>query len=410
MDALQRQIKHIAENIPFYKNLKIEQDAEITDLPVINKPYIKNEYVNFLSETYPLRLELHNYLRSGNVVFPSEKIESSFEKVDESLMIEKTSGSSGIPFLCVKSMGERINLARTLWNMRKQIDPAVSYRNFFALAHPGRSKLPYSPYNLEKENIVKLYEFIRAENYRWIHIPHFLISKHIDLISEKAIAFADLKFIESSGSLVDPQVKKKIEDFFGAKVVDQYGTIETWPIKLFLNEDNVFMNDNSLLVELLDENNNPIKEQGKVGKVVVTTLLLKIMPFIRYDVGDFGFYQKNKNGMNYLSLIPERDFNFIKGYHIKESGIEFFRKIITSSSRIYNLTGLKYIQITQEKEYDHFTVEMNKFHNAGDLFNYIGHETRKVCYGVTFKCILLDESLINKKTFLKPYLFISKAT
>jgi len=44
------------------------------------------------------------------------------------------------------------------------------------------------------------------------------------------------------------------------------------------------------LVELLDENNNPVKENNKVGRIVATGFHNYVMPFIRYETGDYGVY------------------------------------------------------------------------------------------------------------------------
>ncbi len=47
------------------------------------------------------------------------------------------------------------------------------------------------------------------------------------------------------------------------------------------------MNSETLFVEILDENNQPVP-YGKEGRIVITSLFNKAHPFIRYDIGDIG--------------------------------------------------------------------------------------------------------------------------
>ncbi|MNE56173.1 hypothetical protein D3C80_1510640 [compost metagenome] len=47
------------------------------------------------------------------------------------------------------------------------------------------------------------------------------------------------------------------------------------------------VNSETIFVEILDDNNQPVP-YGKEGRIVITSLFNKAHPFIRYDIGDIG--------------------------------------------------------------------------------------------------------------------------
>ena len=52
------------------------------------------------------------------------------------------------------------------------------------------------------------------------------------------------------------------------------------------------VNSETLYVEVLDEQNN-VLPYGEKGRLVITSLFNKALPFIRYDIGDFGALSKD---------------------------------------------------------------------------------------------------------------------
>ena len=81
--------------------------------------------------------------------------------------------------------------------------------------------------------------------------------------------------------------KKLMEAQFGVPVINEYGASELGLIA-FQNKKNQFQVDSELLfVEILDDNNQPLP-LGETGRLVITSLYNKAHPFIRYDIGDMG--------------------------------------------------------------------------------------------------------------------------
>jgi len=78
-----------------------------------------------------------------------------------------------------------------------------------------------------------------------------------------------------------------METQFGVPIINEYGASELGLIA-FQNTDNQFQVDSELLfVEILDNNDQPLPN-GETGRIVITSLYNKAHPFIRYDIGDVG--------------------------------------------------------------------------------------------------------------------------
>lgn len=81
--------------------------------------------------------------------------------------------------------------------------------------------------------------------------------------------------------------KNLLKKQFGIPVINEYGASEL-DLIAFENPNGEWqVNAETLFVEILDENNNPVPN-GTEGKIVITSLFNKANPFIRYEIGDIG--------------------------------------------------------------------------------------------------------------------------
>ena len=81
--------------------------------------------------------------------------------------------------------------------------------------------------------------------------------------------------------------KMLLEKQFGVPVINEYGASELDLIAFQNQEGDWQLNSETLFVEVLDEENN-VLPNGKEGRIVITSLYNKAHPFIRYDIGDVG--------------------------------------------------------------------------------------------------------------------------
>ena len=95
-----------------------------------------------------------------------------------------------------------------------------------------------------------------------------------------------LKSAVTWGDMLYPHYRKEIEEAFQTKLFDTYGCAEGFHIAAQCGFENHYhIQDLDVIVEFLDENNQPVPS-GTPGRVVVTRLHPGPMPLLRYQIGD----------------------------------------------------------------------------------------------------------------------------
>ena len=84
-----------------------------------------------------------------------------------------------------------------------------------------------------------------------------------------------------------PQYRKRIEKVFQTEVFDQYGSVEFGRIATECEcHDGYHINTDAVYLEVLDPFTKQPVPDGEMGALIVTGLLNRAMPFIRYQIGD----------------------------------------------------------------------------------------------------------------------------
>lgn len=180
----------------------------------------------------------------------------------------------------------------------------------------------------------KKFEYINGYTSSLVIFAKFLIERKIVL---KEIC-PSIKVVFPTSEVVDDIDRKTMERGFGVSVRNEYGAAEL-DILAFEDDDGDFvLNEETLYIEILDDNNQPVKA-GVEGKVIVTSLYNKAMPFIRYELGDRAILSnKIKNGNRVLEKVVGRTNDIIKLPSGKISpGLTFYyisKKLLESGGRI----------------------------------------------------------------------------
>jgi phenylacetate-CoA ligase len=189
-----------------------------------------------------------------------------------------------------------------------------------------------------------------------------------------------LKAAFTTSEVCDDIDRKIMEEGFGVKVVNEYGAAE---LDLIAFEDKDFdwlVNYETLFVELLDDNNKTIKI-GEEGKVVVTSLYNKAMPFIRYELGDRAILTDRKKGpyqilqkvvgrTNDVAILPSgKKSPGLTFYYISKSlleGGDFMKEFIIRQTAI-NHFHFEYVAAREisEKEKNEVFEAMNTYLEPG---------------------------------------------
>jgi phenylacetate-CoA ligase len=150
---------------------------------------------------------------------------------------------------------------------------------------------------------------------------------------------------EPGGSV--PAVKQRIEEAYGAKLVDHAGATEVGPWGYSdPGGTGLHVNENSFLAEFLSVETGKSASEGELSELVLTTLGRTGCPVIRYRTGDLVRPTWNLDGPNNFVLLEggvlgrADDMMVIRGVNVFPSSIE---QILRSFPEVveFRLTALK---------------------------------------------------------------------
>lgn len=162
--------------------------------------------------------------------------------------------------------------------------------------------------------------------------------------------------ILSSSMMLIPSERKIIEEVFGVPVIDRYGCEEVSLIACECEcHEGLHLNIDHLFIEFVNEEGMPVAN-GESGKIVVTDLINKAMPLVRYQVEDMGVPTDRKcscgRGLPLMEEVTGRVADFlIKRDHSRVAGISLIENTLT------RFAGLEQMQIIQE-DVDLFVVRL----------------------------------------------------
>ncbi len=277
------------KNTPFYNefigNKPFKQWSEI---PVMHKSDLQQPLKKRLSEGY------------------SEK----------TIYINKTSGSSGHPFMFAKDKwchaltwaiiqdrlgwhGLRISRSfqarfygiplDILGYTKERLKDRLSSRYRFPIFDLSEKKLMQF---LKKFSKTK-FDYLNGYTSSLVLFAKYLKQENIVL---KEVC-STLKVCMVTSEMLFDTDKQLMEKQFGVPVINEYGASELDLIAFTNGLEEFVVNSETLFVEILDEDNQPLPN-GTSGRIVITSLYNKAHPFIRYDIGDSGVLDEKSTFKN----------------------------------------------------------------------------------------------------------------
>lgn len=358
---------HLINN-PFYKELALTDSFKNwSDLPILNKTNLQK----------PL----------------SERLSSGYN--EKSVYLNKTSGSSGTPFIFAKdkfchALTWASNIYRFGWY---GIDFNSSYQARFYgipldfignkrerfkdfLSHRYR----FSIFNLSDEVLEGFLKDFKTKKFDYINGYTSSIVLFAKFLQKKNILLKDicptLKVCMVTSEMLFEEDKQLLEKQFGIPIVNEYGASEL-DLIAFQNPDGEWqVNSETLFVEILDENNQAVPN-GTSGRIVITSLFNKAHPFIRYDLGDIGILDEKSTLKKPIlkKLIGRTNDVAVLPSGKKSPGLTFYyvtKSIIEDDGNVKEF-------VIKQTQIDHFEVEyiseseldkeqIEKIHQAVSLY------------------------------------------
>lgn len=271
-----------------------------------------------------------------------------FEHPGAGRVIESfTSGTTGVPFRCVKTPEEKWKLSLTLYKHRKK----------WGLPSKHRMLLLSNRLLAEPKSLKHYAELMIRED------PHFIQGRASALYAlaeymrdEGYSLSSSLLFTQNWGETLHGYQKERIEDVFRVPCVDYYGLEELWCIAFANRSGQLEIDESAVYVEIIDSASGLHVGEGEFGEVLVTSLIMRSLPYVRYRTGDIGSIRREpETGRLILQLLPVRTSQI----RLPEAQVHsaVFRYLDKFFWELAEARGVRQFQIVQNT-YTSFTVRL----------------------------------------------------
>jgi phenylacetate-CoA ligase len=181
-----------------------------------------------------------------------------------------------------------------------------------------------------------------------IYVLARLARQHgIDYIRPHGIDYIRPRGIISTSMMLLDNERAVIEDVFQCKVTNRYGCEEVGLIACECTEHRgLHVNSEHVIVELLREDGSPAAP-GEPGQVVVTDLLNRAMPLLRYQVEDVAVLSPRTCSCGRRSPLLEKVVGRVADFLVKADGT-LVAGVSLVERTLTKIAGLDRMQIIQE--------------------------------------------------------------
>lgn len=275
--------------------------TEIVEYHFKNNPY----YKNFVGKTDISVWENIPVMKKTDLQRPlKERLSKGFS--EKNVYVNKTSGSSGNPFIFAKDkfshaltwavIIDRFGSCGIDFNSSLQarfygipLDFKGYYKERIKDFFSCRYRFPV--FDLSEQKLEEILQVFKRKKFYYINGYTSSIVLFAKYLSKKGIFLTEicptLKYCIVTSEMLFDDDKKLMETVFGVPVINEYGASELDLIAFTDGVGDFVLNNETLFVETLDANNKPVS-LGKSGRIVITSLYNKAHPMIRYDIGDIG--------------------------------------------------------------------------------------------------------------------------
>lgn len=273
---------HLNNNSFYQKIAKVNSAEDWYNIPVLTKKDLQTPLDNRISKGYNVK----------------------------DLFINKTSGSSGTPFIFAKDKeAHAITWASIIYRFGWYgVDFNKSYQaRFYGIPldtfgyYKERLKdflgrrYRFPVFDLSDKFLEGVLNHFREKKFDYINGYTSSIVLFAKYLKTQNIILKDicptLKVCMVTSEMLFEEDKKLLETQLGIPIVNEYGAAELDLIAFQNTSGEWQVNSETLFVEILDDNHQPVPN-GTEGNIVITSLYNKAHPFIRYAIGDIGILDR----------------------------------------------------------------------------------------------------------------------
>lgn len=336
-------IKHSQIYVPYYNECTqvntIEDIYDLKKLPLINKKEIRENISKFRTSQCCKRL-----------------------------ISKTTGGSTGAPVTVLKTNVAMAQELAATWRGYgwAGIDIGDKQARFWGVPHDRVSKIKaqlidfmcnryrFSAFNFTGIDLLRYHKILQKYKPKYFYGYVSMIIQYAEfLIKNRLNTPSLLSCIITTSEVLTYKDRTLLQEVFKCPVYNEYGCGEIGTIAHECECGSLHVNDENIILEILDENQNPVKK-GEYGEIVVTELNNYAMPLIRYRIGDYGCIGvepcKCGRKLTLLKEIKGREYDFLINKEGKKFHGEFFLYIIEDIKKEDGvINGVQFVQKKIEK-------------------------------------------------------------
>jgi phenylacetate-CoA ligase len=278
-------IKYALQHVPYYQRVygdlgisadKITRTEDLQHLPILSRATAKKYAKELLSNEYatskrvavhttgttgsPLRIETNNLFRQKNYAFFNGYL---------------------------KSIGLDSSAKHIILGGRVIVPQEITKPPFWRYSYFQKSLL-MSSYHLSDSYLNSYIDEIESFSPEYVEsYPSsiYAIATYMLKIGRRL----NCKAIVTSAETLSTEQREIIEQAFNTTVYDQYGCAEMCVFVAQCSHGNYHVRSDYGVLEIVDEEGNLVRK-GHPGRVVCTGFINRVMPLIRYSIGDIAVY------------------------------------------------------------------------------------------------------------------------
>lgn len=301
VSAQQSGLKAFAtEQIPYYQRIGLKYDARPEPWPVLKKKHLQQHFLDLWHDGSIDDEHLKHWQTSGSTGQPTRFVVDAFSIEARELSF----------WLAQYLVHPNLETADWLWQDAERQKPLMLRLSSYEAGEPWNKSMPlFGDRTLTKMSALSHGECDLSQP------AQFLLEKQPPFLGgdpQSFIALMDywegtqpggfstvqevylLKTLTCGGDQLLPEVRSRMERFFGVPVTDVYAMSEVGILASKCHRGQLHLHTPFNVLESVNEAGEKVFE-GEVGNLLVTHLTNTAMPLIRYETGDRGRIDTTSN-------------------------------------------------------------------------------------------------------------------
>ena len=278
LSRLKKLLQYASKSVPLYRDLyntltlspdRMQSEAYLQSFPIVNKSHFRK------------------YGPTGCIAIDAQT---------SRMQAGATSGSTGEPFQFFTDRAYEIEQGALATRVWRWVGVSTWAPKIYCSAprNPSRwpNTFPVHPHYIFSRN-EEYAEIIRASGARLIFGNPLTTFELLWALHENG--YVDIKFDVAAltGQALPSALRSSLQRSFVHAVTQYYALMELGILAVECEAHNgLHIQEENTIIEVVDTDGDPVTP-GNRGRIVVTSLSNEVMPFIRYDIGDFGFIRPN---------------------------------------------------------------------------------------------------------------------